>query len=370
MSLFSAPPKPDAPDGVCMLDHRAFHATGEVMFRRDGSDGTPVMVMKLGERDASLPLRALQRELSISDDSPDGRMLGLIAQALDFVPVLSLGDRLPAEVLTGEAHWSPAPHHRWIAASRLQIALVSWLSDPVAGEEGALAFSQQTMHRLITDPALRQAVQAAFAQAAEMLGLRNAAEAVALVDQLAHELAYIEALRESLLGRVQDLVRRLARTQSWSQPGRHGQRRLVGQQRRETVQRVGFLAASALRQFATRFAAVDAQTGSVLQLLRNATQQILFIRQHRDALFIDASGWDAVLTAWDGCPDTQDDALWECVQQTYHLLATRHLPLIEWRRVAAPARLGRHAGGRAAMGPQAEDGDRPQLPRREVARMA
>ena len=65
------------------------------------------MVVKLGERDAAIPLRSLQREFGIPDDSDDGRMLGLIAQSLDFVTGVQIGDALPTEVLTGQASWEP-----------------------------------------------------------------------------------------------------------------------------------------------------------------------------------------------------------------------------------------------------------------------
>lgn len=320
---------------VCALDHQAFRRVGPVAFRRDATDGTPVMVMSLGERNAALPLRSLQRELSIADDSPDGRMLGLIAQALDFVPQLGLGDRLPQEVLTGEAHWSPAPHHQWLASSRLQIGLLSWLSQDklstgmVSLSTGPVdpATFQQTMQKLITDPDLRQAVHEAFEQAADMLGLPGAAQAVALVEQLAKELSYIEALRESLLGRVQALVRLLARAQS----ARLIDRRLAGQQRGNTLHRVAFLATSALAQFARRFDTIDAQTGEVLPMLRNAPQHIIFIRQQRDALFIDAQGWQSTLSAWEETPSFQDPAFWDRLSQTYHVLARSHMPLTQWR---------------------------------------
>ena len=69
----------------CTLTHPVFTSFGEPLFRRSETDGAPVMVVKLGERDAAIPLRSLQREFGIPDDSDDGRMLGLIAQSLDFV---------------------------------------------------------------------------------------------------------------------------------------------------------------------------------------------------------------------------------------------------------------------------------------------
>ena len=43
------------------------------------------MVVKLGEKEAAIPLRSMQREFGIADESDDGQMLGLIAQSLDFI---------------------------------------------------------------------------------------------------------------------------------------------------------------------------------------------------------------------------------------------------------------------------------------------
>src|SRR5579872_7196336 len=126
-----APITEDAPPDSCLLHHRLFTAFGPATFRRAEDDGTPVMVVKLGELEAALPLRALQREFRIEDDSQDGRMLGLIASALDYVTLLQTGDRLPAEVLTGEASWQPAPHHRTLAVARLRLQLLAWL-DPAS----------------------------------------------------------------------------------------------------------------------------------------------------------------------------------------------------------------------------------------------
>jgi hypothetical protein len=114
----------------CTLAHPVFTSFGEPLFRRSEADGAPVMVVKLGERDAAIPLRSLQREFAIPDDSDDGRMLGLIAQSLDFVTGLQIGDALPAEVLTGQASWEPDAVHLQIAQARLQWQLVAWPSWP------------------------------------------------------------------------------------------------------------------------------------------------------------------------------------------------------------------------------------------------
>ena len=127
-----------APADHCTLAHRVFASFGEPLFRRSETDGTPVMVVKLGDKEAAIPLRSLQRECSIPDESDDGRMLGLIAQSLDFIAVLHLGDALPAEVLSGQASWEPEALHLQIANARLQWQLVVWLNSGTAGESPVL----------------------------------------------------------------------------------------------------------------------------------------------------------------------------------------------------------------------------------------
>src|SRR3954471_8532274 len=109
-----------------------------IHFRRAESDGAPVMVVKLGDREAAIPLRSLQREFAIADDSDDGRMLGLIAQSLDFIPLLRIGDALPTEVLSGVASWEPDQVHLEIAKGRLQWQLVAWLNSGTGAETPAL----------------------------------------------------------------------------------------------------------------------------------------------------------------------------------------------------------------------------------------
>lgn len=112
----------------CCLVHRAFTMFGDPLFRRAESDGAPVMVVHLGEKEAAIPLVALKREFGIEDASDDGRMLDLVVQALDFIAGLRIGDPLPPEVLSGQASWEPDAVHLRIANARLQWQLVTWLN--------------------------------------------------------------------------------------------------------------------------------------------------------------------------------------------------------------------------------------------------
>jgi hypothetical protein len=161
-----------SPQNRCCLIHRVFATFGDPLFRRAESDGAPVMVVQLGEKQAAIPLGALQREFGIEDASDDGRMLGLIAQSLDFVTGLHIGDTLPPEVLSGEASWQPDEVHLQIANARLQWQMVNWLNSGTGADAEHL--DPESLLQIADDPARRQQVQQAFAKAADALGCRTA----------------------------------------------------------------------------------------------------------------------------------------------------------------------------------------------------
>jgi len=307
----------------CVLSHRIFTMLGTVSFRRAKADGTPVMVVTLGEREAIVPLRALQREFAIEDGSPDGRMLGLIAESLDYVCGLSLGDRLPSEVLSGLASWEPTLEHRKRAFSIVRLQLLSWIdpdaADPAHGDP---------ITRLENEPALRAKVQLAFERAATELGLADSDAVIAVVEELAGELAYVEALRDRLLRPVQAMIARLERTfQSQRGDGR----------RQETMGRVLRLATTAREQLQERFDEVAAQTGEVMSALRNMESQQTFIRSSRDQLYRVQRAWQEILDAWDDCDPAEEVPL-GLMSRTYQFLAPRYMPVTEWVASAASNR--------------------------------
>lgn len=321
--------EPEARPDRCVLQHPLFSALGEISFRRAETDGTPVMVVSLGERVAAVPLRALQREFAIDDDSPDGRMLALIAEALDYVAGLHLGDRLPSEVLDGSASWEPEPRHRAQVENRLRMQLLAWL-DPAGREAGPGRGA--AVARLDEDAGLRQRVQQAFEQAARALGLPDARAVIALVENLASELSYIEALRDGLLRRVQLMARRVAQAVS----------RFRGDGTRlESLTQVHRLGEIALTRIAARFEEVDAQTGEVMAALRNIESQQAFIRSNRDLLYRSLRGWEPILAAWEVQEGTLDEGFWALIGRTYHFLAPRYMPVQEWHaQTAARPRRG------------------------------
>jgi hypothetical protein len=313
----------------CLLDHPAFTAFGPPVFRWAETDRTPVMVVSLGEREAAVPLRALQREFQIEDDSDDGRMLGLIAEALDYVPQLALGDALPGEVLDGSASWKPDPKHLQIAAARLRAQLVAWLQPGHQLRHDGAPPCGELWLRLDTDPKSRVLVQKAFVRAAAELGLAGPEQVVTRLEGLAEELSYIEALRDRYGDRVQALVRRV---------GGLAQNRSADAARQETITQVERMAAIGLRGIVERLEEVDAQTEEVLSALRNADSQRSFIRSNRDFLYRGLRAWEPILAEWDQAGSMSDESLWQLVGRTYHFLAQRHMPSTEWPGLHMPRR--------------------------------
>jgi hypothetical protein len=301
----------------CVLQNPIFTRLGTAMFRRAEGDGAPVMVVPFGDGLAALPLRSLQREFGIPDESADGRMLGLIAESLDFVAGLTIGDPLPAEVLDGHASWQPATRHQQIAMARLRLQLLAWIDPAAAAQEAA---QPPSLSRFESDPALRGAVQRAFEEAAKTLELPGPQAVIDLVTDIADELSYIEALRDTFLRRVEAFVGRLDGFASG----------VVNADRQAALTRIRRLAHLALDQLASRFGEVDSQTGEVIATLRHAERHRSFIRSHRDWLYRSSRAWAPILAEWDGAMIGLDDATWTRLNRAYHFLAPRFMPVQEW----------------------------------------
>lgn len=315
-----------APPDHCRLQHRLFSRFGDPLFRRAETDGTPVMVVLLGEREAALPLRALQREFDILDGTEDGRMLALIAASLDFVTSLRLGDALPAEVLSGEASWEPSPQNLRLATARLRLQLAAWLRDGTVEDHSALA--PQALIAAADAPAILQAVAEACRRAAEDLKLAGAEAVAPMLEALGQELAYVEALRERLLQPVQGVASKLTRLA-------HGWRGDAAQLEKLTqVRRLNHVA---LVRIGGRFEEIDAQTGEVLAALRNLESQKTFIRSNRDWLYRTLRAWQPLLLEWDSLGFSFDDRVRVALEHAYRFLAPRFMPTTEWAAITNPS---------------------------------
>ncbi len=318
---------------TCALSHPVFLRFGPPLFQRAETDGEAVMIVPLGEKTVSIPLRSLQREFAIGPNTPDGRVLSLVNASLDFVNQIRLGDPFPAEVLTGDASWDPDPVHFQIALARLRLALVAWLT---SGVETATHLDQSALLALVEDPGFRPRIHEAFVRAAGELGLPGADAVVEAIEALARELAYVEALRARLLVRSQDILRKINEIQTlWRGDTSHG----------ETLAQVQRLLIRAVRQFVSRFEEIDAQTGEVISALRNDESQRGFIRANRDWLYRCLRGWEPILDAWADTEEITDRDQWALIERTYRFLAPRYMTVKEWTSEHQP-------GGRKKSRPQ------------------
>jgi hypothetical protein len=231
---------------------------------------------------------------------------------------------LPSEVLTGEASWEPGPVHLRVANAKLHWQLVTWLNGGGSAEEPPL--DAETLLRVADDPDRRRLVQDAFAHAAEVLQLPNSEAVVGLVEELARELAYIEALRDRLLAPVKIMVGKLNRIAQ----GFRGDA-----SRRETLTRVRHLATTALEKIGRKFEELDAQTGEVMSALRNTDGQQTFIRRNRDWLYVTQRAWQPLLSEWDVAGVRIDDETLILLNRTYRFLAPRFMPVTEWIALSA-----------------------------------
>ena len=325
--------KPDpsaAAANRCVLQHPLFRRYGEAVFRPAEADGAPVMVIPMGGGAAALPLSALQAEFGIDPGSLDGRMLAQIAQALDFVSELRLGDPLPMEVLGSGASWQPSAAHQRVAEERLRLQLGATLADGAPGPGPAWVLAEpQAVLAAAAEPGAVVRLQSASVAAAAVLALPNAAAVARLLAEAAHELGFIEALRDRLLRRVGAM---LARVEALAAAvGRN-----LGAQ--ELLSRVRRLTGIALERMRARFTEVEALSAQVLDLLRDLGIRRLTIQLHRDWLYSSLRGWEGILLAWEATGAGWSHETWGLLRRTYRFLAPRFMPMQEWQIANRPHR--------------------------------
>jgi hypothetical protein len=160
-----------------------------------------------------------------------------------------------------------------------------------------------------------------------VLGLPDRAAVIGLVEELARELAYIEALRDRLLRRAKVMAEKLNRiAKAFRGDASH----------LETLTQVRRLAATALKQMSRRFDELDAQTGEVMSALRNADSQRTFIRSNRDWLYRTQRAWQSLLTEWESAGIGFDEGVLQLLNRTYQFLAVRFMPVTEWAAATRP----------------------------------
>src|SRR5215469_8840844 len=171
-----------------LFEHKVFQLKGARFgLTEDGT--TAAFHVELGSLVASLPLGRVRGEFDIESDSPDGALLALVEKSLRFVKDIRPGDSIPRELLDGTASWSVEDRHRLRAKAHLWAQAIGSAATSGAADEGLGAFIARS--ETVAE------VNAACAAIAATLGYEMTAQSVLTrIDDLARELAYIEALQE------------------------------------------------------------------------------------------------------------------------------------------------------------------------------
>lgn len=300
-----------------VFDHAFFHTIEATSFRTLEDTHEPVMVTVLDQHDVSLKFSGIKTELNLDADTPDAKMLDIIAEGLKYVRELRIGDAVPSEMTSGRASWAVTDEHRAIAHNRVTMQLVSWMS----GDELLITDPSQ-LAQVVDDPKTKEKISQAFTAAAKALGIEEERreDVLALIANLAGELSYIEALRDEF----HEILRIRQTVQGLEKAYKHELSVL------DTITPLKRLMKIVIDNFADSFEQLDAQTGEILSALTNIAQVSRFIRQNRDDLHRRLWAWEAIIEDWRTLSPNRSTKAEKLLDELYHFLAQRYLPRDEW----------------------------------------
>jgi hypothetical protein len=313
-----------APNGARVLDfsfeNRVFGAKGCVF--RKTPDGGVALHVPLGDVVAALPIETLRPSFGIQPGSSDDRLLVQVGFALRYVRQVRPGDSIPSELIDGTATWLADEKHLAAAKMRITMQLLAWIRgthlDESATPDMVLDPDSPDVKRLIND---------AFTAIAEKLGLdaSRRPEVVDLVDRIAQELSYIEALRDRFarMRRILPTLKALAGVY-------RRERSLV-----EVIVRCQALLLRPIQSILGKFAEIDANTGEILQTLRNFDAQVVYIRTCRDSLWESHLMWEVFLDLWDDCGTEPSPAAERAIREAYRFAARNFPQTSSWVAGAA-----------------------------------
>ena len=303
---------------VIRFQHKFFSSMEQAYFRlSEQQPDLPVMVVPLGDNEVALPFDGIRKEFGLQKGEADDEMLDLVAQGLNFVVLLRPGDPIPAELLTGAPSDAVSPDYRQIALQRLTLQLVTWH----AGEE-TLVTDRAKLARITENTDTKQHFEEGLVAAARKLGLPEEGnqEVLTLIQRLADELAAIEALRDRYIG-MRAMEQKI---QTLRQVTKSHQVVI------ELLEPLARLMTTAVKRYRDAFGELDAQTGEILSLLKNAETQTSFLRERRNALHRSLLAWDEILDAWAEAEVQGDNTDRRLLRETYRFLAPRFMQLDEW----------------------------------------
>lgn len=293
------------------FEHQVF-AVKEAWFGLSPSTGDAVYNVPLGDVQASLTLDTVASSFSIGKNSTDAQLLQIVKNSLKFVKEIRPGDSIPSEILDGTASWRVEPHHREIARARISVQLTSWMT----GKHIDMIDAAE-LEMIAANPETKRKVQEALDVMAEKLGLVGDAKknVVSRFDELAREMAFIEALRDRF-GKINRLYANFGIL-----AGIYKRERSV----LEDIMRIRVLMKKPVDDINATFEELDVNTGEIMNTMRKFAAQIRYIRGVRDDLHQRFMRWDDLLVKWDSVVIEQGQVVDKLVRTTYQFVA-RHFP--------------------------------------------
>lgn len=307
--------RPD-PNTHFVFQHRVFQLP-DARFEIAGRDRGPVLKVKLGDLDAVIPVDDVATEFGIKPDSPDGRLLVMVAQGLRFVKDIRPGDSIPSELLDGTASWRVQEHHREIAKNRLMMQIATWL---VGHESVVLDLSE--LRKMSVDPGIQDRVRDGVTRLADALGLGPSRrdEVLDMIDRFARELSYIEALRDRY-NLAAGIAEKLVVVEKLYRDEKHFH---------EEVRRAQILIRPAIQSFSGLFEQIDAQTSEIVAVLKSYDSMVKFVREMRDELHHRLVIWDEIIPSWDIVLKHRNDPIRDAVRATYRFVAFHFPQTHDW----------------------------------------
>ncbi len=304
-------------DTVVCFEHKFFKSFEDLYFRTTEA-GEPVAVVTLSKNnEAVLVFDGIRKEFNIVKDSHDDLMLNKVAEALQFVNGMRMGDDLPSEVATGEPSWEPSERHFLIAKQRLTLQLVSWMT----GDEQVFTTVEELM-MIANDPQTKKNINLAFAEAAEELGLGRDQheEVISQIESLSKQLAYVEAMRD-IFGDIKKIDEKI-----------QGLRGLFGADKTmvDTADQVARLSQRCIRKFTEVFDTIDAQTGEVMAMLKNISNQLEYIHKTRNDLYRRLHPWEEHIRKWKTVYMVRSEGNIVRIREIYQFLAPRFMKVNDW----------------------------------------
>jgi hypothetical protein len=319
----------DAATPRLILRHPVFATFHDPFFRISEVEQRPVLVILMDDREVSLPLNGMMREFGISPLDADGVMLAMVARALEFLTGMRIGDRMPSEILTGEASWIADEAYQDRAIARLNLQLLAWMSGTVCTN------TREMLSRAGQMPMSAEILVAGLRRLSAQIGGITAEDALTRIRRVAGEFAHIDALRDQLLRGAQRLgtvLDRLARTFR----GDVTHKELLMQLRR--------LASIGIADLQARFDATDLLVADITEVVGRPDATVIAIRKHRDGLYVRCRAWEPYSIEWGTIEAGHNARTWHLAYDTYRFLAPRFMTTVEWLTTpdaSAAARLAR-----------------------------